>query len=305
VPLAWAGFLEHARQTPSFTGLRVPQLPEIAKIIRTVPGILLVMVLLPVCFLRRTKSGLIEVPLTPALSPSEGERVAGGFPSGIETLLLSTLFGALGVILLSLFILTPNTIAIANYLQPIIVATFIGSHLSRFPNQNWMRLQLAGFICAAVLVSVRAAGMTTWGAICADDVSHRRASELVENAIARQPAGSRIVMSSAFLYDAAHHTDVEMIHSDWLGRAGGDSRVTDVNALIALQPGEMILTQFDYYRRFEQVLRKVQESSATLQIQITNTAHVRAPDSYKSFQQVVQNVSWAPVIVTFAWPVAK
>src|SRR5207245_2158691 len=46
-PHLWAGFLEHARQTPSFTGLRRPLLGEVLKVIRTVPAIIAVVILLP------------------------------------------------------------------------------------------------------------------------------------------------------------------------------------------------------------------------------------------------------------------
>jgi len=33
----------------------------------------------------------------------------------------------------------------------------------------------------------------------------------------------------------------------------------------------------------------------------TNYSRLRAPDSFRKFQQVLQHVSWAPVIVEFDW----
>ena len=46
-PRFWSGFLEHALQTPSYTGWRFPSVVEILKVARTAPGICLVAVFLP------------------------------------------------------------------------------------------------------------------------------------------------------------------------------------------------------------------------------------------------------------------
>src|SRR5262249_38652215 len=46
-PHLWAGFLEHAHQTPSLTAWRKPHLNELLKICRTVPGVLAIALFLP------------------------------------------------------------------------------------------------------------------------------------------------------------------------------------------------------------------------------------------------------------------
>ena len=51
-----------------------------------------------------------------------------------------------------------------------------------------------------LVVSVRAAGMTTWGAVCARDVSYWQSVQRTEAELAGHPAGYKVVMSSAFLY---------------------------------------------------------------------------------------------------------
>ena len=56
-PGLWQGFLEHARQTPSFTGFRLPRLDEWLKVLRNVPGLLAVACLLFVAVLRQSGAG--------------------------------------------------------------------------------------------------------------------------------------------------------------------------------------------------------------------------------------------------------
>jgi len=38
-----------------------------------------------------------------------------------------------------------------------------------------------------------------------------------------------------------------------------------------------------------------------LQLEVTNTAQIPAPDSFPAIQKVVQHISWAPVVVTLQW----
>jgi hypothetical protein len=143
--------------------------------------------------------------------------------------------------------------------------------------------------------------MTTWGLACATDVGYSKANQRVNSELANPTPGYTVIMSSAFLYEAVKHKDINLIHCDWMEKAGGDSLVSDVKGLFKLKPQKMILTQYDYYRRFEAVLAKAKDNPALRDIQITNTAKIRAPDSFKSLQRVVQHVSWAPVIVELSW----
>ena len=109
MPRAWAGFMENVHQTPFLTGLRLAHWQEMAKILRTVPGILVVAVLLPLSWFKQQHD----------FESDAGRRY--------EIVLLAALLPAIGILIASLTIIAPNTVAIANYLQPMIVACYLGS----------------------------------------------------------------------------------------------------------------------------------------------------------------------------------
>jgi hypothetical protein len=56
-PQLWAGFMEHANQTSSLTGLRMPRLDEMLKAIRTAPGVLGMALALGAMLAVRSKAG--------------------------------------------------------------------------------------------------------------------------------------------------------------------------------------------------------------------------------------------------------
>lgn len=283
-PLAWAGFVEHARQTPSLTGFRIPTVAELLKIARALPGILLVIVFLPLTWFKQHND----------FTSNSGRRH--------ELVLLPILLAAAGITLASLCILTANIVAIANYLQPLVVGIYLAICADIFHSrERWLRLQLLCFSLAVLLGAVRFIGMSTWGLACAADVSYAKSVQIIDRELDSHADGYKVVMSSAFLYDAAKHKGVDFTHSDWLEKAGGDSQVSDMKGLLRLKPQKLILTQFDYYRRYEPLLAAARNNPALQDIQVTNTAKTRAPDSYKSLQKIVQHVSWAPVIVNLTW----
>ncbi len=282
-PHLWQGFQEHARQTPSVTGLRVPYLSEIIKIVRAVPGVFLAALLALVLWSRRSQ---FTVPLARA---------------GLA-ILISTVVIALGIVVLSSLLLTANTIAIATYLQPLAAAVCLALCAQMLSGRYLLKTAVICFVAGFLINSTRAIGMSTWGLACARDVSCGTAIHCVSDELNRQPQGSLVVLSSAYLYEAARHRNVRWIHSDWLMPA---SRIPadelDMQGLTVRRPNELILTQFDYYRRFQLVLERLKSDPRLVDMHIENTAHVRAPDSYKSLQRVVQHISWPPVIVTLNW----
>lgn len=75
--------------------------------------------------------------------------------------------------------------------------------------------------------------------------------------------------------------------------------MTGLNGLLALKPHKLILTEFDYYRRYEPVVAELKARGVSLEI--SNTAKIPVPDANKNMQRVVQHISWAPVIVSFDW----
>ena len=281
-PLLWEGFQEHAKLTPSFTGWRVPGAGDLLKLARTAPGILLTGALLAslaargkICQARVAKSAHLLLAIT-------------------GTMVAFALFGA------CLVIVTANTVHIANYLQPVIVGCFLAAQFDRVEGIKAGKLQAALFVAAAGLVSVRAIGMTTWGAACHADMGHRKSEQWVRKQLEAAPPGSAVVLSSAYLYEAARHPRVRGIHADWPGKPARTGN-WEGNALVNLKPARLIITQFDYYRRYESVLAFLRAQPDLVEISVYNTASTPSPDSIKSLQRVVQHVAWAPVIVEFSW----
>jgi hypothetical protein len=281
-PEWWAGFMEHARQTPSLSALHLPRPDNVLKIIRTAPGIFAVI--------------LLVLFLWPKLKSA-----AMNSPRNIVSVVTMTVIAAGGVIFGCLFFLTANLIHAVGYLQPLIVAGSLAI-LSPTLILPLRRNLLAGlFVALALLTSIRAIGLSTWGVACARDVNYRQATTIVSNELAGVTQGRPTIVSAAFLYEAWRQKNVRLIHSDWLFPMEPGTTNSYPNALVQLKPEKLILTQMDYYRRYDAILQELESHPALASVSVTNMAKVRAPDSYPRIQRVVQHVSWAPVVVTLSW----
>jgi len=302
-PRVWAGFLEHARQTPSLTGWRHLLPSEVLKIARTVPGILAVAALLPAtlgAMLARRQGGRER---SPSLSAADLE-FSPDLPPEARRLALVTavcLPAPLAITAAALFLLTPNSVLFAAPLQPLIVATFLGLTAALRPNRRPTRWRLGIFLGLAGLAAIRAAGLTTWGAACAVKDGYRTSIERVETELRQRPPGDTVVLSSAYLYQAARHRDLKWIHSDWMAPADRHRSSMDWEGLVTLKPARIILTQFDYYRRYQALLDQLKTRADLARFTVVNTARLAAPDSIPSLQKVLQHVSWAPVVVSIDW----
>ncbi len=281
-PRLWEGFREHVAITPSVTGLRAPSLDAILKIVRSSPGILLVVAMLALLVFKWR-------PLLNHLATSAQLR-----------LVASGTLAALALICGCLVVLTPNTIHVANYLQPVIVGSALALVVAGLMNVKWPRVTHGLFLGAALLVSIRAVGMTTWGILCHRDVTHAQALTLVNKSLDSAPTNSTVFVSAAYLYDTAQRTNITWLHSDWASLANeGD---WELRAIKERRPSRLLLTQFDYYRRYERIVSQFRRERGDVEVQITNTARVQPPDALPSMRKVVQHISWAPVIVEFTWP---
>jgi len=220
-----------------------------------------------------------------------------------ELVLFTGMLAAVAVMLAALFVLSSAILTtIVNYLQPVLVGCYLTIHAELFPGPRWRRTHMALFLAAWLLGSVRSIGMSTWGLACAHDVGYFDAIHRVRQELQRQPAGAPVALSSAYLYEAAQHTNVRWLHPDWLVEAvRRDQLDADVDALTLRKPREMILTQFDFYRRWQRAFERVKDDPRVARIHIENTARTPAPDSIPSLQRVVQQISWAPVIVQLEW----
>jgi hypothetical protein len=281
-PQLWSGFQEHARLTPSVTGWRVPGVLDGLKAVRTAPAIFVVVAGMILAGLRK------QVTMT-ALKTS---------PAGMIT--ISGTLSALALIGVSLVVLTPNTIHIANYVQPIVVGGFLSSGLFFSGPQKPSRALFALFFALSLVTGVRAIGMTTWGVLCARDVSYAQATSRVRAEVDALPPGSTVIASAAYLYDLANRTNITWIHNDWPAPPDRQG-MWEYHAFAGLRPQRVVVTQFDFYRRYGAIFEQLRSHPDLASLRVTNTAGVRAPDSFPQMQRIVQHLSWAPVIAEFSW----
>ncbi len=290
-PLLWNGFLENARQTPVSTeGFRLPASAEVVKVARNAPVFLLALCCLPWlwnalcgCWGKQTQK-----------SPAGAEN--GAWPALTAGIALG------GWLLLAgaLTLLTSNYVLYLWDCQVLLAAGL--STLAATLGERTRRLVKAALLGCLVLVSIRAIGMTTWGVLCATDVSYSRAQSIVRQEL--QPftkVSTPVSVSSAFLYQAASLGVRRAVHSDWAYDRRGHAPGTELWLLNKLRPAKLILTQFEYYRIHSAILEDLARHPELGSAKVRNTASLPTPDSFPSLQRVVQQVSWAPVIVDFAW----
>src|SRR5262249_2050147 len=177
-PQLWAGFLQHAQQTPSFTGWRRPRLDEFLKVLRSVPAILAMAPILP--WLLLTKGGRAR---------HDDRR--------FWVLAFVLTLPALALVLGCLTIVTPNMVGIAGYVQPIALAAFFASAASRLTPRS-ATVQRWIFPGLALLASIRALGMSTWGLVCAADCGYATAMSRVKSELAEVQPGATVGVSAAY-----------------------------------------------------------------------------------------------------------
>jgi hypothetical protein len=173
MPLAWAGFLEHVHHTPSVTGLRFPALAELLKAGRIDSGVLLAAVCLPWAWFKQRRD----------YNSTSGLRH--------EIVAISALVAALAIMVPSLLVLTPNTVAIPCYFQPLIVAVYLSVGRALFPGTPWFRAQTTLLGLAVIVGSLRAAGMSTWGVASAHDLGYFAAVQRVDKELGNQQQDRR------------------------------------------------------------------------------------------------------------------
>jgi len=280
-PLWWAGFMESAKQQSVLTtGLHAPHGVDLLKLGRDMPVFLLGLAALPLVAARRRE-----------IISSESIWVA----------LVAGIF-AMGWVLLAaaMTLLAPNYVMYAIFTQVILAAGLLALAQKYFPDHK--RLLGVALTGCVLLVSVRAIGMSTWGAACAWKNSYQSAQAAVQTELKPFTNSDRpVLVSSAFLYEAAAMGVKNAINSDWYFDHA--RRLTDVemDALIRLQPPKLVLTQFDYYRGLKGPVSQLQQHTELVAVQVRDLAALPVPDAFHSMQRVVQNISWAPVIVDLDW----
>jgi len=278
-PLWWQGFLENSAQTPIRTlGIRTPHLLDVLKLIRTAPLFLLAAALLPFVFGR-----VRRLAFEPWLV-----MLAGVFLMGLVT------------IVATMTIISPDYTTYLLFAQVILAVGMLVLVEKLYPGLKG-GLCLALLACA-LLISIRAIGMTTWGAACAWKNSYGHTQETLRVELAPfAKTNLPVIISSAYLYQAFNVGTQRPIHYDWFYNHATAATQSDLAKLIVLRPSKLILTQFDYYRSGAELLDRLRRSSAAVEVHVRDQALVRPPDAIPSLQRVVQHISWAPVIVDLEW----
>jgi hypothetical protein len=284
-PVWWAGFMESARQQSVMTaGFHAPRGDGIFKLIRTAPVFVLGLAALPWVLARRKEIFSRESPWL-ALT-------AGIF--------------AMGWVLLaaSVTLLASSYTTYAIFTQIVLAAGLVALAQQYFPKRA--RLLRGLLLCCVLLVSVRAIGMTTWGAVCAWKNSYQNTRAVLREELAPFVTSDQpVLISSAFLYTAVDMGVKNPVHSDWYFDHSHWTNNAQMDALIRLRPAKLALTQFDYYRGFADadtpVLAELGQHPELVEIHVRNLAAVPPPDSFPVLQRIVQHISWAPVIVDLNW----
>ncbi len=277
-PLWWQGFLENGKKQSVMGGFHAPHSLEIIKLIRTTPVFLLALAALPFGFARRKQ--LIAEPWL--------FLVAGVFAMGATLLFLT------------MTLIAPDYVNYTIYAQIILAAGLLALAPKLFPESKcWPR---ALFAACVVLVSVRAVGMTTWGAACAWKNNYWHTQEQLRTEL--KPfvdSDAPVVLSSAFLYSAAEFGVQHPIHSDWYYDRALTAPGVNFDGIVKLRPPKLVLTQFDYYRGFIGLLDKLRQHPELVTVRVRDEALMPTPDANPKLQRVVQHISWAPVIVDLEW----
>jgi hypothetical protein len=277
-PLWWHGFLENGQKQSVTGGFHAPHFFELIKLIRTEPVFLMALGFLPFALARRK------------------QLAAGTWASlaiGVFVMGLATLF-------LTMTLIAPDYVKYVIYGQVILAAGLLAGTAKLFPEKKSPVRCL--ILACVILVSIRAVGMTTWGAACAWENSYWQTQKTLQAEL--KPfvnSNVPVVISSAFLYRAQEMDVRHPIHSDWYYDRANYAPNADFEGIVKLHPAKLVLTQFDYYRGFTGLLAKLRQHPELVSINVRDETRVRTPDASPSLQRIVQHISWAPVIVDLNW----
>lgn len=279
-PLWWRGFLENATKQSVVGGFHLPRGMEVLKLIRSAPVFLLAAALAPLILRRRPTF-------------SDADRVGLCLLAGIFVM------GWI-LLVLALTLLAPNYIFYTLFTQVLLAVGLLALVRKLFPAAE-ARLRRVLWVCV-ILVSIRAVGMTTWGAACAWQNSYASTQQTLRYEL--EPFAKTnlpVVIGSQFLYGAQAMGVLNPIHSDWYFDRAQPNPDANFNGIVRLRPTKLVLSQFDYYRAFVPLLERLRQHPELVTVRVRDLAQVRPPDAIPAFSRVVQHVSWAPVIVDLDW----
>ena len=278
-PLWWAGFMESARQQSVVnSGWHLPSGGDFLKLVRTAPVFLVALAFLPLLWRHRRD---VVADRAPWLALMAGIFLAGWM-----------------MLAAAVTVLAGNYVSYTILSQVILAAGLLALAEKYFPARQ--RLMRGALLACVLLVSVRAIGMSTWGVACAWKNSCGSSQAVVRSELRPFVAsGQPVLVSSAFLYCAADLGVKDAMSCDWyFDHAQWGSQM---ESLIRLRPSRLVLTQFDYYRSFQAVLKELAQRPDLVEARVRDFARVRPPDAIPALQRVLQHISWAPVIVDLEW----
>lgn len=279
-PLWWHGFLENATKQSAVGGFHLPHFLDLVKLVRNTPVFLVTLGLLP-WLLSRCRQ-------LPADQRPWLYLTAGIFTMGWMLLLVN------------MTLLSPDYVFYVLFSQVLLATGLLALAKTFSPAANvWLRRLLWGCV---LLVSVRAIGMSTWGAACAWKNSYAGAQTVLHRELTpfvNSPAP--VVISSQFLYGAQIIGVTHPIHSDWYYDRALTAPDADWDGFLRLRPTRLLLGQFDYYRSYLPLLARLRQHPELVTVNVRDCAQVRPPDAIPALARVVQHISWAPVIVDLEW----
>lgn len=285
-PLLWAGFQEHMVQTPTLLGWQGENSFEllkgqVLKLARTAPGIFFAVGCLVWWGGRAGRAALALLAARDAV------------------FLVTTILVAGCLIFAATVLLVPSVIHWLGYLQPLVVALTLSLMARGGTPTRGSPWRPRVFRLLALVVGIRAIGMSTWGVASAVDMSAAESVRRVRAAVLAAPPDSTIVLSAAYLYEANRHRAMRSLHADWLGSYRHPFNLTQ--RLTEIKPATLVLTQFDWHRRYEPFITELQRQTNLVAVTVTDTAGWRPPEVFPRLQKVVQHIAWAPVVVELDW----
>ena len=112
-------------------------------------------------------------------------------------LLLACTISSICLTVASLSVLTPNAVSFVFYLQPLVVAAYLTCAATQFSTTRQWLCPWGLFFALALLVSIRAVGLSTWGIACTRDFSYSQAKSRVQMQLAACRTNATVVLSSA------------------------------------------------------------------------------------------------------------
>ncbi len=280
-PLWWAGFQEHARQTPFATWMAGADPAAWLSTLRHAPGVVVCLAL-----------GAVTLAL--------GRRFPGDGPQGrLATLWLGLAAGMAFILLMGFTVVIPNAFFVRG-LQPLFVAVTLALAEARL-----LRRYAAILVVFCLPGWFRLAGMATWGVAAERDYGMEKSESEVMRLLREEPASHPIVISGTYGYASIRAPHPLVCSSDWIEKRPTPWHQTHealnrIEPLQIMRPALLILSPFDYHRRYRGMIDELERTGVKAERGQLGT--VTPPDALGWSRKLLPSLTWAPVVVRLSWP---